>query len=253
MKYGEGERLAVTGPSERASASALHRPDRRHACTIAHWRYTVGGRIFAPPQADGMTSGTSRRFSRRLRQVFAALRNKRGLVAMVARAAPVPAHTISGFSAGGDMAMIHLVAYSASVLGATVDGGAPYGCNILPKAEQARRTRAARPRATLTAGACSQVCQWPKPGEPWPAHLARMEAYMRARERAGEIEPLSHLRGTPVVLYSGAKDDVVLRPVMLAVGKQARTHHESRLRVQSLRTWHVHHAPRRVDTCRPPD
>ena len=99
------------------------------------------------------------------------------------------------------------------------------------------RTRAARPRATLTAGACSQVCQWPKPDEQWPAHLARMDAYLRARESAGEIDPLSHLRGTPVVLYSGAKDDVVLRPVMIAVGKQARTHRKSRLRVHPVRTW----------------
>lgn len=72
----------------------------------------------------------------------------------------------------------------------------------------------------MTCGIAAQTCQFPKRDEPWGDHLAKMGAYMRAREVAGQIDPLSHLAGKPIVLYSGAKDDVVLRPVMIAVGKQ---------------------------------
>ena len=72
----------------------------------------------------------------------------------------------------------------------------------------------------MTSVIAAQTCQFPKRDEPWADHLAKMDAYMRAREAAAQIDPLSHLAGTPILLYSGAKDDVVLRPVMLAVGKQ---------------------------------
>ena len=41
-------------------------------------------------------------------------------------------HTVSGFSSGADMAMIHMVAFSSHVLGMGIVGGAPYGCNIMP-------------------------------------------------------------------------------------------------------------------------
>ena len=43
-------------------------------------------------------------------------------------------HTVSGFSSGADMAMIHMVAFSSHVLGMGIVGGAPYGCNIMPNA-----------------------------------------------------------------------------------------------------------------------
>eukprot|EP01047_Picozoa_sp_COSAG01_P089297 COSAG01_NODE_21437_length_902_cov_1.210461_2_plen_137_part_01 len=48
-----------------------------------------------------------------------------------------PRHSVSGFSSGGDQAIIHLVAFSSVVDGATILGGAPFGCQIVPNASWA--------------------------------------------------------------------------------------------------------------------
>ena len=51
--------------------------------------------------------------------------------AMPVSSPPRRLHTVSGVSSGGDMAMIHAVAYSESILGVAVVAGAPYGCNAI--------------------------------------------------------------------------------------------------------------------------
>jgi len=96
--------------------------------------------------------------------------------------------------------MIHLVAFSSAVTGATIDGGAPYGCNIIPFS--------------------SSVCQFPSPLTPWARHLKTMSDYMEGRAALGLIDPLSSLKDTPVLVFSGSSDFVVLQPVMEAVYSQ---------------------------------
>jgi len=43
-----------------------------------------------------------------------------------------PEHSVSGFSSGADAAIIHQLAFSQRVVGAGIQAGAPYGCQILP-------------------------------------------------------------------------------------------------------------------------
>ena len=115
-------------------------------------------------------------------------------------AAPLPHHSVSGLSSGADMAMIHLIVHSSVVRGAVIDGGAPYGCQILHNAEE--------------------KCQFPRESEPWRKHVAQMDEYMRKRESSGLIDPLSNLRSTKVLLYSGSNDYIVDSAVMRAVAMQ---------------------------------
>ena len=157
----------------------------------------------------------------------------------------LPLHTISGFSSGGDMAMIHLVratcymllwcmhmrcfsshnltslqplllslftqvAYSSATRGATVVGGAPYGCNLLPNSNR------------FPAG--KQTCQFPPKNEDWPAHIRRMDRYVDRHAKESLIDPTSYLLGTRVVLFSSSDDTVVLQPVMRAAATQVLSH-----------------------------
>ena len=46
----------------------------------------------------------------------------------------LPAHSVSGFSAGASAALNHLVAYSDVVTGLGIVGGSMYGCNTVPNA-----------------------------------------------------------------------------------------------------------------------
>lgn len=52
-------------------------------------------------------------------------------VALPASSSPRRLHTVSGVSSGGDMAMIHAVAFSSAHNGVAVIAGAPYGCNAI--------------------------------------------------------------------------------------------------------------------------
>ena len=56
----------------------------------------------------------------------------------------IPAHSVSGFSAGASMAINHLVAHSAVVEGIGIIGAAPYGCNTLYDSGDLQRLRIER-------------------------------------------------------------------------------------------------------------
>ena len=119
----------------------------------------------------------------------------------------LPAHSVSGFSAGGSLALIHTVALSRSTLFSGAIGASPYGCQTLPDAGNTCSGFAStghRLNATI----------------PWGAYGARLAAYTAGRAAAGRIPPLRHLRGTPVFLFSGADDVWVYQPVMRAAAAQ---------------------------------
>lgn len=112
-------------------------------------------------------------------------------------------HTVSGFSSGASMAMIHFVAFSASVLGVGVIAGSPYGCNILPD--------------------YGYTCSMPRGASlPWAQYIDQCYGYIRDRAGRGIIDPIPNMKGKPVYLYSGMHDDVVDRQVMVAVDSQLR-------------------------------
>ena len=123
----------------------------------------------------------------------------------------VPAHTVSGFSSGGSLAVAHFLAHSASVSAVGVLGGSPYGCQLLPHAQWA----------------CSGK-QNGSPAEdttiPWDLYdRVRYGPYLRARDEAGLIDPLAALRTGPphrAFLFSGLADTTVFQQVMVAVRAQ---------------------------------
>ena len=98
------------------------------------------------------------------------------------------------------------VAYSSATRGATVVGGAPYGCNLLPNSNR------------FPAG--KQTCQFPPKNTDWPAHIRRMDRYIDRHAKESLIDPTSFLHGTRVVLFSSSEDTVVLQPVMRAAATQ---------------------------------
>mmetsp|Transcript_47752 Transcript_47752/g.103944 ORF Transcript_47752/g.103944 Transcript_47752/m.103944 type:complete len:366 (-) Transcript_47752:174-1271(-) len=102
--------------------------------------------------------------------------------------------TVSGQSAGGSMAMQHLVAYSASVDGACIAAGSPYGCGGLPRPNQA--------------------CDY------GPIDVQRVIEYIKEKEQEGTIDSTSNLWETPVVLFNGKSDQVVYVQVMQDTYKQ---------------------------------
>ena len=114
-------------------------------------------------------------------------------------------HTVSGFSSGADMAIMHTVAFSSYVTGVGIVGGAPYGCQLLPDAGDACGAMA--DNATL----------------PWDQYVDdEFFQYLVQRAEDGLIDPLESLRGTNVYLYSGLFDTCVYRDVMKAVERQLR-------------------------------
>ena len=102
------------------------------------------------------------------------------------------------------------VAYSSATRGATVVGGAPYGCNLLPNSNR------------FPAG--KQTCQFPPKNEDWPAHIRRMDRYVDRHAKESLIDPTSYLLNTRVVLFSSSDDTVVLQPVMRAAATQVLSH-----------------------------
>ena len=110
-----------------------------------------------------------------------------------------PHLTVSGQSAGGSMAIQHLVAYSHSVDGAAIVAGSPYGCGAVPLDQWICFTG---PFGTLDED--------------------RALRYIRERRESGLIDaPVwLRLRRTPLLLFSGSKDHVVWQDVMRATARQ---------------------------------
>ena len=105
----------------------------------------------------------------------------------------VPDHTVSGFSAGADMAVDHFVAFSSVTKGAGVAAGAPYGCKLLPEAD----TNCGRYTMRVWNGALDKFIQ-----------------YTNAKAKAGTIDPVANMKSSPVYLYLGADDEEVDLGVM---------------------------------------
>jgi hypothetical protein len=119
----------------------------------------------------------------------------------------IPLHSVSGFSAGGSMAVNHLIAYSSVVEGVGVVGGSPYGCNTLPD-------------AVNTCSGWQHNSSAMNSTIPWDDFLGFCRSYLQARAASGLIDPLSALSQKPVYLVSGTNDQTVYQPVMKAVATQ---------------------------------
>jgi len=126
---------------------------------------------------------------------------------------------------GGDMAMIHTVAFSSRVSGVAVIAGAPYGCNAI--VEKGRE----------------HACGAPAPGHgpDNPRNYARIEDYLKRRNDSGVIDPLEvgrhaaikncltpcslclqGLQGKPAWLFHGTADSLVYPAIMRACAQQVR-------------------------------
>ena len=106
------------------------------------------------------------------------------------------------------MALFHLVAHSASVLGAGVVGGSPYGCNVLYDSGNTCSGWRSDKHAENTS-------------IPWAdAYLPICRRYLLERERDLLVDPLASLQRRPVYLLSGHGDMTVYQSVMRAVARQ---------------------------------
>lgn len=110
------------------------------------------------------------------------------------------ATTVSGISSGGYMAVQFQVSHAASVRGAGVIAGGPFGC--------------AEGQVELALGRCME-------GTPDGRALADR---LTAEAHAGRIDSPRHLAGHQVWLFSGRNDGVVRRPVVRALEIFYRRH-----------------------------
>merc|ERR1712232_291338 len=99
--------------------------------------------------------------------------------------------TVSGQSSGGSMAVNHLFAHSASVDGALVAAGSPYGFgNLLP--------------VSITDDQCNT--NFTKDDQVHAHVLHNFAKHL--------IDDPSHLHAKPVLLFSGVNDNIVYTDVM---------------------------------------
>lgn len=95
--------------------------------------------------------------------------------------------SVSGISSGGYMAVQFAVAHSASVRGAGIVAAGPYHC--------------AEDSVWQATGPCMR-------GDT-PIDVRRLERYTRRQAAAGTIDPVAHLKGQRVWIFSGSKDETV--------------------------------------------
>ena len=153
---------------------------------------TLSSRAWPPPPrvtalADlGVYTPPRRRRQRQRQRQRQQRRPRRGALDLL--------HTVSGVSSGGGAAANHLVAFSSRVVGAGIIAGNPYGCG------------AAGGRQLSPANACA----YNKP----PIDLELLHRYTTRRAAEGTIDALTHLRETPLYMYSGTDDTVVWQAEM---------------------------------------
>jgi len=116
-------------------------------------------------------------------------------------------YTISGFSAGGSLAVIHQIVHSDRVSAVGLIGGSPYGCNVLPDSSD-------------TCSGWRSDSSAENTSIPWNNYLKLCQSYLETREINGFIDSLSNLKHKPVYLVSGTKDSTVFQQVMRAVSDQ---------------------------------
>ena len=139
-------------------------------------------------------------------------------------------HTVSGFSSGASLALLHFVAHSASCRGVGIIGGSPYGCQLMPASQYG----------------CSGYANNSNkrdPTIPWDAlRNNTFTPYLHARAAQGLIDPLSSIvngsGGEPAAhayLYSGLHDKDVFQEVMQAVRDQLLGPDELAMAPESVR------------------
>ncbi|MFI8966100.1 poly(3-hydroxybutyrate) depolymerase [Streptomyces sp. NPDC053493] len=101
----------------------------------------------------------------------------------------------AGVSSGGYMATQLHVAYSGTVSGSAVFASGPYDC--------------ARGSLATALNACMNTTQ--------DLQLAQLEQTTRDRSAQGQVDPVSHLTGDPVYVFSGTGDTTVKQPVATAL------------------------------------
>ena len=168
--------------------------------------------------------------------------------------------TISGQSAGGSMAMQHLVVYSGSVAGAMIAAGSPYGCGSQHEMSNAqcmvgdftqKITPKAAPNESLyyyTSYSYADVFGG--------ISLDKSVEIVKDRSVQGLIDDYRNLRSTPVLLFQGRSDTVVLPPVMLAVRDQLQQFvapDKLLLRLNNTAAGHVWSIDRSHCACGPVD
>ena len=140
---------------------------------------------------------------------------------------PTLRYSLSGFSSGGSMAVVHLFAFSSEIEGVGLVGASPYGCQILPD--------------------CADTCSgWQSNSSsentsiPWADYLDACRDYAGARAQQGLIDPLTTLSGVPAYLFSGTADSTVFPSVMRAVRTQLQQ--QFRLNVSAEYSLAAQHA-----------
>lgn len=120
---------------------------------------------------------------------------------------PISQHniTVSGQSAGASQAIQHLFAFSASVEGAAILAGSPYGCGNLPLKRMDE---------------CYGYAPYGYGDPDGMESQKQMVAYVRQHYKAGRIDDPANLWETPVLLFSGANDYEVYTKVMRSVKTQ---------------------------------
>jgi len=122
---------------------------------------------------------------------------------------PAP-HTVSGFSSGASLALLHFVAHSASCGGVGIIGGSPYGCQLMPDSQYG----------------CSGYKNNTNQRDPsidWAGlQGSTFRPYLLSRAAAQLVDPLSNLARADrrAYLFSGLNDKDVFQEVMLAVRDQ---------------------------------
>jgi poly(3-hydroxybutyrate) depolymerase len=128
------------------------------------------------------------------------------------RAADLPAlaaakdqTSVSGISSGAYMAGQYQIAHSASVVGAAIIAGGPYGC------AEAKYGGFMLPSMRLASNAWQSLdgCMLDRLSFYGTPDVPRMEADTRALASAGRIDPLAGLARQRVYIFSGGKDNVV--------------------------------------------
>ena len=110
-------------------------------------------------------------------------------------------HTVSGFSSGANLAIIHSVIHSSNTTGIGIIGGSPYGCNVINNSDYI----------------CSYWSNNASNGDGVNASMSKTyddicEQYLLKRSKEQRIDSLENLKETYVYLYSGIRDSVVYQP-----------------------------------------
>jgi hypothetical protein len=132
--------------------------------------------------------------------------------------------SISGLSSGADFVVQFTVAFSSLVRGVGVFAGQPYHCAVHRFAGESTVPFCCGTHDDCSHPGCTKerpspdvpLCEGCPPGRtltydhckrhPEMVNVSALLAYAHAQAARGLIDPLQHLRGTPVYLYRGTKD-----------------------------------------------